>query len=336
LAQPPLPREIYEETARFFIENGKSVIKAAQQAKVNYSTFTSRLRKAREMGIVTEQAATAAKIIDQTTVILQPRFRIQQRKSKPDETKRVLAIGDCHDSPSLSNKNRFFAMGNYAKIKQVDQIIQIGDFATCDSLNSFDKNDTVKGQNKPSFRDDMQSFQEAIRAFHKGLSGYDVPRHVTLGNHEDRIWSYTNKNPEVVDMLDKILFATMDDYGWTYSPYKEFYFVGDVGFTHAPINGMGKAYGGMHCENQISRDALHDVVFGHTHKRLDKAFPKMGGQFLTVINLGCSLPQGHVEEYAKHSLTGWSYGVYDILIKDGRIDQRTWIPINNLIEEYGE
>ena len=140
MAQPPLPREIYEETARFFIENGKSVIKAAQQAKVNYSTFTSRLRKAREMGIVTEQAATAAKIIDQTTVILQPRFRIQQRKSKPDETKRVLAIGDCHDSPSLSDKNRFFAMGNYAKIKQVDQIIQIGDFATCDSLNSFDKN----------------------------------------------------------------------------------------------------------------------------------------------------------------------------------------------------
>jgi hypothetical protein len=132
------------------------------------------------------------------------------------------------------------------------------------------------------------------------------------------------------------MFATMDDYGWTYSPYKEFYFVGDVGFTHSPINGMGKAYGGMYSENQIARDALHDVVFGHTHKRLDKAFPKMGNQFLTIINLGCSLPQGHIEEYAKHSLTGWSYGVYDIYIKDGRIDQRTWIPINNLIEEYGE
>jgi hypothetical protein len=33
----------------------------------------------------------------------------------------------------------------------------------------------------------------------KGLDGYDVPKHVTLGNHEDRIWSYTNKNPEIVD-----------------------------------------------------------------------------------------------------------------------------------------
>jgi len=106
-------------------------------------------------------------------------------------------------APTIPDKSRFFAMGKYARENKVDQIIQIGDFASVDSLNRFDGNDTLKGKKKPSFGEDMKSFQQAIRAFNKGLDGYDIPKHVTLGNHEDRIWSFTNKNPEIVDMLDE-------------------------------------------------------------------------------------------------------------------------------------
>jgi len=336
---PPLSKSVYEETARLFFENGRNVTKAAKAAGLAYQTYASRLKKAREMGIVTESSASSARQeqrVVEASVVVRPVYRVQQRRSKPDETKRVLAIGDCHDGPNMPDKQRFFAMGRYAKENNIDQIVQIGDFASIDSLNRFDGNDTVKGKQKPSFGQDMKSFQEAVRAFHRGLDGLKIPKHVTLGNHEDRIWSYTNKNPEIVEMLDQILFATLDDYGWTYSPYGEFFFIGDVGFTHAPLNTMGKAYGGMQSENQIARDALHDIIYGHTHKRLDKTFPKIGDQYITIINLGTSLPQGHIEEYAKHTLTGWSYGVYDIQIKDGKIDQRTWIPMNNLIDGYGE
>jgi transposase-like protein len=336
---PPLPKSVYEETARLFFEYGGSVTAAARASGVGYQTYASRLKKARELGLADKAASSNAEEKERIVtakVVLKPTYRIQQRKSKPDETKRVLAIGDCHDGPNLPDKTRFYAMGRYAKDNQVDQIIQIGDFASVDSLNRFDGNETLKGKEKPSFGQDMQSFQEAIRAFHKGLDGYDVPKHVTLGNHEDRIWSYTNKNPEIVNMLDQILFATMDDYGWTYSPYGEFYFIGDVGFTHAPLNTMGKAYGGMQSENQIARDAMHDIVYGHTHKRLDKTFPKIGNQFVNIINLGTSLPEGHIEEYARHTLTGWSYGVYDIQIKDGKIYETNWLPMGKLMKDYGE
>ena len=341
MANHKLTNEQAKEAAEVYEQCGRVAKKAAMQLGLNYATFHSRLRVAKERGILSEvrSVGNQAKVeprVAEATVVVRPTYRIQQRKSKPEDTKRVLAIGDCHDSPRLPDKRRFYAMGKYAKEHQVDQIIQIGDFASIDSLNRFDGNDTVKGQEKPTFKEDMRSFQQAIRAFHKGLDGYDVPKHVTLGNHEDRIWSFTNKNPEIVELLDQILFATLEDYDWTYSPYGEFYFIGDVGFTHAPLNVMGRAYGGMYAENQIARDSLHDVVFGHTHKRVDKTYPKMGNQIVNVMNLGTSLPQGHLEEYAKHTLTGWSYGVYDIQIKDGKIDERTWIPINNLIERYGE
>ena len=336
---PPLPMSVYEETAKLFYQCDRNVSRAARAAGLAYQTYSSRLRKARELGLVTESASGTAREenrVVEAQVVVKPVYRIQQRKSRPEDTKRVLAIGDSHDGPSLPDKTRFFAMGNYAKKNQVDQIVHIGDFASVDSLSRFDGNETLKGKHKPSFGEDMKSFQQAIRAFHMGLDGYNVPKHVTLGNHEDRIWSFTNRNPEIVEMLDQILFATLDDYDWTYSPYGELYFVGDVGFTHAPLNTMGKAYGGMQSENQIARDALHDLVYGHTHKRLDKTFPKIGNQHVNIINLGTSLPEGHIEEYAKHTLTGWSYGVYDIQIKDGKIYETTWIPMGRLMKDYGE
>tara|TARA_R100000455_G_C6270907_1_gene126927 strand:- start:1967 stop:2278 length:312 start_codon:yes stop_codon:yes gene_type:complete len=101
-----------------------------------------------------------------------------------------------------------------------------------------------------------------------------------------------------------------------------------------PLNQMGKPYGGMNSENSIARDSLHDVVFGHSHKRVDRTFPKLGHNYITVINLGCSMPDGHVEDYAKHSVTGWSYGVYDITIENGRIKEQSWIPMTKLMREY--
>ena len=259
-------------------------------------------------------------------VVVKPKFRVQARAGTSDDIT-VLAIGDCHDSPELPDKSRFEAMGRLARDYQVDHIVQIGDFTSLDSMSSHERNDTVKGQQKPSFMADMRSFQEALKAFDRGLQGYQCPKHITLGNHEARLFNYVNQHPEVVNLLDEMLYGPIEDHGWTCSPYGQFYFIGDVGFTHAPLNIMGKAYGGQQSENAIARDALHDVVYGHTHKRLDKTFPKMGQEKITVINLGTSLPDGHVEQYAKHSLTGWSYGVYILNIRNGRIFQQQWIPM---------
>ena len=293
---------------------------AAEELGINRSTLQHHLKRLIGPDDVANDKAP--------NIVVKPKFRVQQRGARPDDSVRVLAIGDCHDSPALPDKSRFEAMGRLAREKAVDQIIQIGDFTSLDSMSSHEGNDTVKGQAKPSFMTDMVSMQAALRAFDKGLAGYDCPKHITLGNHEARLFTYVNRHPEVVHMLDEALYGPLEDHGWTCSPYGEFYFVGDVGFTHAPLNIMGKAYGGQNCENAIARDALHDVVFGHTHKRSDKAFPKMGQEHITVINLGCSLPDGHVEEYARHSLTGWSYGVYLMDVCEGRIAGRSWVPMS--------
>jgi len=295
---------------------------AAEELGLSRSTLQHHLRRLAPDG---EPATDPAK-----TVTVKPRFRIQQRGVRPEDDKLILAIGDTHDSPHIADKSRFEALGRLAYKHKVDQIVQIGDFTSLDSMSFHEGNETLKGRQKPSFMEDMKSMQEALKAFRRGLNGHQCPMHITLGNHEHRLFRYVNQNPEIAELLDGILFAPLDDYGWTYSPYGEFYFVGDVGFVHAPMNVMGKPYGGANCEAAIARDALHDIVFGHTHKRTDKSFPKMGNEHITVINLGCALPAGHLEDYARHSLTGWSYGAYLLNIRGGRIAGQSWVPMSSI------
>jgi len=268
------------------------------------------------------------------TVYFKPVYKTYKRPKKSHKPIRVLAIGDCHDSVEIPDKSRFYAMGKYAKENNIDKIIQIGDFSSMDSMSFHEPNWTKKGQAKPSFKKEILSFFEALSAFDEGLGGHEATKHVTLGNHEDRIGRFVNEHPELAELLYEKVYELLTDFGWSYSPFGEFHFVGDVGFTHVPLNTMGKPYGGKNSENQIGNDSLHDIVYGHTHKAVVKHIPKIGQEYVTVVNLGCSLPHGYIEDYAKHSVTGWSYGVYDLTIQDGKIKEHSWVSMQTLMKDY--
>ena len=64
---------------------------------------------------------------------------------------------------------------------------------------------------------------------------------------------------------------------------------------------------------QIGNDSLHDLVFGHTHKARDWKAVKIGyDKWVRIVNVGCSLPSGHIEEYAKLNMNGWSWCVHSV------------------------
>ena len=234
---------------------------------------------------------------------------------------RVLAIGDAHDSPKLEDKSRFFGMGKLAKERGVSHVIQIGDFADFDSVSSHIPADTIEGKLNSPYTADIVSLNRALEAFDKGINGHKVVRHVTLGNHERRIYQYENQHPQVEGMLTGELEQTFKDHGWSFTPYGEFYFLGSVGFIHAALNRLGKTYGGKLAESTIANDAVFDVVIGHSHVRKDHRAPKIGPhKHVTVLNLGCALPQGYTQNYVYHSqLAGWWYGVNVLTIQGGQI-----------------
>jgi hypothetical protein len=108
-------------------------------------------------------------------------------------------------------------------------------------------------------------------------------------------------------------------YGWRTREYGQWLFLEGVGFTHVPLNVMGRPYNGKTL-SPIANDAVFSIVFGHSHKGGRHEAPKIGpSRKVTVMNLGCALPDGHVEAYACKSTTGWEYGVYELTLQAGQI-----------------
>lgn len=245
-----------------------------------------------------------------------------------------MAIGDLHDAPDLE-KSRFTWLGKHLLATKPDYCISIGDWVTLDSLNTHIDNATLSGKYKPSWDEDMLSATKSLDAFVEPLWLYNDKQRqtkhkqyhpkfvITEGNHEWRAHSYGEKNPEVGTKLRDEMRGMFESYDFQYQPFKIPYTIGVTDFIHCPISIMGKPIGGENVASTAASKSINDIVFGHTHKRGTITKPKLGSfnQFVTAIDLGCAMPNGHIEDYAKHNTTGWSWGVYEILISEetGRI-----------------
>lgn len=264
-----------------------------------------------------------------------PRVRIQARREGGIPRTKALAIGDAHDDPNIP-KDRFRWMGRHAAEIGADWVVQIGDCLTLDSLNAHIPNDTLAGKQKNPFYRDLESGREALGEFNHGLGSHKPRKHVTGGNHERRAWTYEDANPESANLLTGPLVGLFEQHGWGWSEYGEFFFLGGVGFTHACLNRLGKTYGGKNAEATIANDALFDIVIGHSHSGRVWRAPKIGpSQFVNVVNLGCALPYGWVEDYARHSTTGWTWGAYELTISEGHIESASFISMGELERRYG-
>jgi len=338
---PGISDEELRRRVKHWLDNGRDAQKASKTyltpngERIASSTYRQSIQKADKRGLIVVSGETQ---FDAREPPEPPKLRvtISHRKNDAGWSGEVLGIGDMHDSPKL-NKKRFLWCARAAVELKVDKIRQIGDIFSFDSLCRYDANDTLKGKEKPPFEADIQSGHDALGAFDRGLQGADIERHITLGNHEDRALSFTNRTPEIAGMLTGMVDNVFMSHGWTYSPFGLIDFIGSVGFVHAPLNTLGRPYGGKTALQRIANDVLHDLVFGHTHKRGEFQCPKIGtNQKITVLDLGCGLPEGHVESYVGHGTSGWWYGVNKISIREGRIVSVHSLTMNELEERFGD
>lgn len=242
---------------------------------------------------------------------------------------RVLAIGDLHVSRETGTE-RLTWLGRMADEYRPAHIVQIGDFGTFDSVSGHEAPGTIGYAKRPSFiNDDLPMVCEALDRFDREL-GYAPRKHITMGNHEARLSRYENDHPESEGMFMHRVEMAFKERGWTVSPYGAKHFIEKVCFTHIPFNAIGKPIS----DAQIKQTQDYDLVFGHTHKKHELRYPK-ANSVVTVVNLGCALPEGHVEEYARHSLGGWWYGAALITIYNGCIDSVQWFSMREIEKLYG-
>ena len=250
--------------------------------------------------------------------------------------KRVGLIGDAHDAPSLPDKSRFEWMGKWVRDNNFDEVIQIGDLCTLDSLTRHAPPGTLGFASLPSFKEDLDSLNAALRAFDKGLGDWKGKKVITEGNHEARAYKYEDNNPQLRGIIVRAIHDVFLQWGWRLIPYQEIYFLEGVGITHHVTNTMGKAYGGKTAGSRAANDTTFSLIHGHTHVRSLAASAKigpMGG--VDVVSIGCSLPWGHVEDYAKHGPSGWWWGVTEATLIGGNIADIGFKSMLDLERDYG-
>lgn len=252
---------------------------------------------------------------------------------------RVLAIGDLHQDPRHPERLEVLTwIARYASAHRFDHIVQIGDWSTWDSCNFHDRNDTAGAKTKPPIARDMANLKESLAAWRAGIDPDYKPRQtVVLGNHENRVERFENANPEAYGTFTAERDQSFLQYGWKTRPYGELFYIEGVAFTHHPINGVGRAFGGETGPQRAASKTTVPIVSGHTHKRQVHDAAKIGPvDVISMVEIGCALPWGTVESYAKHGMTGWWYGVCPMTVQSGVITDLSFVSMLTLEREYGE
>lgn len=256
----------------------------------------------------------------------------------PEGGTRVLAIGDLHNCPKHPHRIEVLTwIARYASEHRFDHIVQVGDWSTWDSCSSHEKNDTQKGKLKPSIRQDMDNLLASHQAFRAGMAkGYKPKLSFLLGNHEYRVERFENANPEAHGTFTRERDQIFTQFGWHTRPYGEVYYIEGVGYTHHPVNGAGRAYGGKTGPQRAANDFTVPIVSGHTHRRQVHDSPKGGPvDVISMVEIGCGMLWGEVESYAQHSMTGWWWGIVPMTVRQGAITDLNFVSMIELQKNYG-
>jgi uncharacterized protein YoaH (UPF0181 family) len=252
---------------------------------------------------------------------------------------RVLVIPDRHNDPRYPHRLACTTwIARFGSEMRAADVVDLGDACTFDSVSRHAKDDTLKGRLKPGIRDDLSNHLAALQAFERGRDPDWKPRKKkSRGNHEQRLWLYEDANPASAQTHTLGYEEHLAQFGWRERPYGEIFYIGGVGFTHAPFNGLGKPMGGVALGNRAGALLTQSLVHGHTHQRGHYSAKKLGlTDSISVLQCGCALPWGEVEDYAAHNPTGWWWGVVLLTIQGGVITDENWVSMLSLRARYSD
>ena len=156
------------------------------------------------------------------------------------------------------------------------------------------------------------------------------------GNHDGmRIERFENSHPEIFPLFTLAFNDLLESFNITSHPYGALSHIEEVAFTHIPFTTMGKPMGGILNAHRVAAAAHSDIVYGHTHKTQLATIPRIGEKLPRIaLDLGCALPYLHIEPFAQHSQTGWTYGIWYLEVEGPHIVSWRFVSMKELEENY--
>lgn len=351
---PRTPQAVIDE-AREYVRIYGSINEAARQTGIPRSTLQGRLSAIPEPGPVPRDRPRFTPIASDLdgeiyrhteTTYQPPRPKHEVRAGFPHisdptsggEPITVLCIPDRHNDPRFPHRlacSKWIAQEGSAR--RPDWVVCLSDEGTYDSVSRHVKRGTHESKGIPTIKDDLDNFEEMERAFESGRAPDWKPKKVrTMGNHPGRLYAWENENPESYGTHTARYEQINKAFGWNLRPHKEVYYIGGVGFTHAPVNGLGKLMGGKTAAHRAGALLCSSLVHGHTHVLSTYNDPKLDPRgAIMVYSPGCALPWGEYEDYTDGSPRGWWWGIAFLTICNGIITDKDEVSMKTLQERYG-
>lgn len=223
-------------------------------------------------------------------------------------------------------------------------IVIMGDFLTLNSMSAWDldKRKTMEGRRYWKEIDagnkalDLMLYPMIFHNTKKRKIKAKIYNPVLIyleGNHEDRLKRYLENHAELADGdLDVARNLHLDSRRIDYIPYREYYYINGVAFTHIP-HGKTTPISGKDITAKCQSVVVDSCVFAHTHELHISNVHKQGQEHLQqVINVGCFFQEE--EEYVQGRMTNYWKGLVTLHNYDyGRFDITT-ISMRRLLDEY--
>jgi hypothetical protein len=153
------------------------------------------------------------------------------------------------------------------------------------------------------------------------------------GNHEDRLTRYLEGDPTFDGFVSVEKDLRLSGWGFKSIPYREWYEINGIWFTHIPHNEIKPVTGKFHI-HAASRCTTNSIVYAHTHKFELLNQHLQGMQHLQqILCAGCFFEKH--DAYVHGRVTNYWKGVFILEnYKPGRFDITSY-SIGRLRRMYG-
>lgn len=251
----------------------------------------------------------------------------------------ILVVADSHVTPNTDN-SRFDVLGRFIVDKKPDTIVQLGDFASMESLSRWDKDKrlTIEGRRVLA---DLEAASDAWSRVDRALALYQETQRKRKerlykpnliwfeGNHEDWIRQYVDRNAELWDLIDfqRQMEIYRDLYSsTTWHTWKETEVVDGILFSHAPIGRTGAISSKYISSRALAEITSISMVFGHTHRLCGDTVSRFlleGSSTIRAVSAGCFFEE--TPGYAEGNNNDYWKGVLLLHVGfDGMFDVEEW------------
>lgn len=202
-----------------------------------------------------------------------------------------------------------------------DELVYMGDQLSLDCISYWNKNKPLLKEGQRLIKD-YHNFDNEILKVHENITRQDIRRTFIIGNHEERITTYVEENPELQGFLDIETNLNLYERGYKVVPFGKVHKVGKLYVMH------GRYWNMYHAKKTV--DVFEgNVVYAHVHN--PQMFTKISPIDAKGYHMATSLPcLCNIEpDYKKNAPNHWvnGFGIVEHLPATGFFNLYTIIII---------